>query len=153
MPHVNRRELIALVAGLAGWPPAADAQQADRIRRIAMLISAYTPADREGQARVAAFIERLQRLGWTDGRNVQINTRAGLRPTPTSCASMLSNWLRSHPTSIAGGGTAIIASLLQATRTVPIVFAVAVDPVGAGFVSSLARPGGNATGFTVFELA
>ena len=100
-------------------------------------------------ARIAAFVQGLQQLGWTDGRNVRIDI-AGEQAMPTACADTQPNWSRSHRTSSWPGASAV-GPLQQATRTVPIVFANVTDPVGAGFVDSLARPGGNATGFTVFE--
>src|SRR5262249_3525872 len=131
-------------------PIAVQAQQAERVRRVGVLM-ALAADDPDAQVRITAFLQGLQQLGWTDGRNVQIDTR---------WATTNSDELRRHAAELAalapdvvlaGSGTATIAPLLQATRTVPIVFAVAVDPVGAGFVTSLARPGGNATGFTTFE--
>jgi putative ABC transport system substrate-binding protein len=128
----------------------ARAQQDERVRRIGVLVA--SPADdAEWQARVAAFKEGLAQLGWTEGRNVRIDTR---------WATTNADDLRKHAAELAAStpdvlvgasGTTTVAALLQATRTVPIVFAIVVDPVGAGFVASLARPGGNATGFTMFE--
>jgi putative ABC transport system substrate-binding protein len=110
----------------------------------------YLPADdAEGQARLAAFTQALTQLGWSDGHNLRIDTRYAtaddIRRHAAELAALAPDVL------VAGTGTATVAPLLQATRTVPIVFAVVIDPVGAGFVDSLARPGGNATGFTVFE--
>jgi ABC-type uncharacterized transport system substrate-binding protein len=133
----------------AAWPLAARAQQGNRMRRIGVLLTLATD-DPEGQARIAAFLQGLQQLGWTDGRNVQIDTR---------WAGGNANDIRRHAVELAGlspevilaNGSAAVAPLLQATRAVPIVFVVVPDPVGAGFVESLARPGGNATGFTPFE--
>ena len=128
----------------------ARAQQSDRVRRIGVLLAA-TADDPDYQARIAAFQQGLQQLGWSDGHNVHIDTR---------WATTKADDIRRHAAELAalapdvilaGTGTATVAPLLQATRTVPIVFAVVIDPVGAGFVDSLARPGGNATGFTVFE--
>ena len=120
------------------------------MRRVGMLM-AYAADDPDAQVRIAAFLQALQQLGWTAGRNLQIDTRwattdtDSLRRQATELAALAPDVL------VAGSGTATIAPLLQATRTIPIVFAVAVDPVGAGFVASLARPGGNATGFAIFE--
>ncbi|MGA7184364.1 MAG: ABC transporter substrate-binding protein [Pseudolabrys sp.] len=120
------------------------------MRRIGVLLAA-TADDPDYQARIAAFQQGLQQLGWSDGHNVHIDTR---------WATTKADDIRRHAAELAalapdvilaGTGTATVAPLLQATRTVPIVFAVVIDPVGAGFVDSLARPGGNATGFTVFE--
>ena len=148
---MQRRNFIRLLGGAAVvWPLAARAQQSDRVRRIGVLLAA-TADDPDYQARIAAFQQGLQQLGWSDGRNVHIDTR---------WATTKADDIRRHAAELAalapdvilaGTGTATVAPLLQATRTVPIVFAVVIDPVGAGFVDSLARPGGNATGFTVFE--
>ncbi|MGA7531384.1 MAG: ABC transporter substrate-binding protein, partial [Pseudolabrys sp.] len=124
--------------------------QSDRVRRIGVLVAA-TADDGDYQARIAAFQQGLQQLGWSDGRNVHIDTRWAttkpddIRRHAAELAALAPDVI------LAGTGTATVAPLLQATRTVPIVFAVVIDPVGAGFVESLARPGGNATGFTVFE--
>ena len=148
---MQRRNFIRLLGGAAvAWPLAARAQQSDRVRRIGVLVAA-TADDGDYQARIAAFQQGLQQLGWNDGRNVQIDTRWAttkpddIRRHAAELAALAPDVL------VAGTGTATVAPLLQATRTVPIVFAVVIDPVGAGFVDSLARPGGNATGFTVFE--
>ena len=146
---MRRREFISLLGGAAiAWPMAARGQQPERMRRIGVLM--YLAADDvEGQARLAAFTEALKQLGWSDGRNLRIDTRWAtaddIRRHAAELAALAPDVL------VAGTGTATVAPLLQATRTVPIVFAVVIDPVGAGFVDSLARPGGNATGFTVFE--
>jgi putative ABC transport system substrate-binding protein len=126
------------------------AQQGERVRRIGVLM-ASTLDDPESQARIAAFQQSLQQLGWIDGRNVSIDTRWAttnpddIRMHAAELAALTPDVI------LAGTGTATVAPLLQATRTVPIVFALVIDPVGAGFVDSLARPGGNAIGFTVFE--
>ena len=148
---MQRRNFIRLLGGAAvAWPLAARAQQSDRVRRIGVLVAA-TADDGDYQARIAAFQQGLQQLGWSDGRNVQIDTRWAttkpddIRRHAAELAALAPDVI------LAGTGTATVAPLLQATRTVPIVFAVVIDPVGAGFVDSLARPGGNATGFTVFE--
>ena len=148
---MRRRDFIRGLGGAAAtWPLAVRAQQDERVRRIGVLVA--SPADdAESQARVAAFKEGLAQLGWTEGRNVRIDTR---------WATTNADDLRKHAAELAAStpdvlvgasGTTTVAALLQATRTVPIVFAIVVDPVGAGFVASLARPGGNATGFTMFE--
>jgi len=147
---IRRRELITLLGGAAAWPLAARGQQAERMRRIGVLM-ALAADDPDAQMRIGAFLQALPQLGWTVGRNVQIDMRwattetDSLRKHAAELAALAPDVL------VAGSGTATIAPLLQATRTVPIVFTVAVDPVGAGFVASLARPGGNATGFTTFE--
>src|SRR5262249_51183439 len=121
-----------------------------RMRRIGVLMAA-TADDREFQPRMGAFRQELARLGWTEGRNVRVETRwAGsnaddIRKHAVELAVLAPDAI------LAGSGTTTVAPLLQATRTVPIVFVVVIDPVGAGFVASLARPGGNATGFLMFE--
>ena len=144
-----RREFITLASGAAAsWPLAARAQQPDRIRRIGAF--AGIEEDAEGQARFAAFLQGLRQLGWTDGRNVRIDYRWGggnadnIRKQAAELAALA-------PDVILAAGAAVAGPLLQATRTVPIVFVIVPDPVGAGFVDSLARPGGNATGFITFE--
>jgi putative tryptophan/tyrosine transport system substrate-binding protein len=148
---MQRRDFIRLLSGAtAAWPLATRAQQSDRVQRIGVLMAA-TADDPDYQARIAAFQQGLQQLGWSDGRNVHIDTRWAttkpddIRRHAAELAALAPDVI------LAGTGTATVAPLLQATRTVPIVFAVVIDPVGAGFVDSLARPGGNATGFTVFE--
>src|SRR5436190_15665346 len=148
---MRRRDFIKGLGGAAAaWPFAVRAQQDERVRRIGVLVA--SPADdAESQARVAAFKEGLAQLGWTEGRNVRIDTR---------WATTNADDLRKHAAELAAStpdvlvgasGTTTVAPLLQATRTVPIVFVVVIDPVGAGFVANLARPGGNATGFLMFE--
>src|SRR6266849_3806083 len=148
---MRRREFITLLGGTAAtWPLAALAQQADRIRRIGVLIGSSAD-DPEFQARIAAFAQGLAQLGWADGRNVRIDTRWATT-NPDDIRRYAAELVALAPdVLVAGTGTATVAPLLQATRTVPIVFALVIDPVGAGFVDSLARPGGNATGFTFFE--
>jgi ABC-type uncharacterized transport system substrate-binding protein len=146
---VKRREFIAGLGAVAAWPVVARAQQPERMRRVGVLMPG-TADDAEYQARMAAFLQRLQQLGWTDGRNVQIDTRwaAGdanlIRKYVTELVALA-------PDVILAPGSTTVGPLLQATPTVPIVFATLLDPVGAGFVDSLARPGGNATGFIAFE--
>jgi putative tryptophan/tyrosine transport system substrate-binding protein len=147
---VRRREFIALIGGAAAaWPLAARAQQGERMRRIGVLMT-LAADDPEGQARLTAFVQGLQELGWTDGRNVRIDYRwaAGDAERARRYAAEL---VALAPDVILAHGGSIVPSLLQATRTVPIVFTQTPDPVGAGFVNSLARPGGNATGFITFE--
>jgi ABC-type uncharacterized transport system substrate-binding protein len=148
---MRRREFITILSGAAAvWSLPARAQQSDRVRRIGLLV-ASTADDPEWQSRIAAFQQGLQQLGWSDGRNVQIDTRWATTK-PDDVRRHAAELVALTPDVIfAGGGTATVAPLLQATRTVPIVFALVIDPVGAGFIDSLARPGGNATGFTIFE--
>jgi putative ABC transport system substrate-binding protein len=145
---MRRREFITLLGSTAAaWPLAARAQQGERMRRIGVLLPA-TSDDAEFQARIGAFLQGLALLGWTIGRNVRIDTRwAGIkaddiRRNAAELAALAPDVILVH---------GAVAALQQATRTVPIVFPVASDPVGAGLVDSLARPGGNATGFMNFE--
>jgi ABC-type uncharacterized transport system substrate-binding protein len=147
---VNRREFIlALGGGAAASPLAAHAQQPDRMRRIGVLMSTAAD-DPEGQARIAAFLQGLQQLGWTVGRNVRIEYRWS-GGAPERARIYATELAALAPDVIVTGGASYVAALQQATRTVPIVFATATDPVGGGLVASLARPGGNVTGFTTFE--
>jgi putative ABC transport system substrate-binding protein len=145
---MKRRQFITLLAGAAAvWPVAARAQQGERMRRVGVLMN--TSPDEDQQASVAAFLEVLQRLGW-DGRNMHVDLRwaGGTTPEIRRHAAELSALA---PDVILATGTAAMGPLLQATRTVPIVFNNVADPIGAGFVDTLARPGGNATGFVQFE--
>jgi ABC-type uncharacterized transport system substrate-binding protein len=148
---MKRREFIVLLGGAAATLPlAARAQQPNGVRRIGVLMGGTGTDNPEGQARLATFLQVLQQLGWTDGRNVRIDIRwaAGDADSIRKYAAEL---VALAPDVILTSGTAPVAPLLQASRTVPIVFTNATDPVGAGFVDSLARPGGNATGFIQFE--
>jgi putative ABC transport system substrate-binding protein len=148
--YIARRKFITGLGGAAvAWPLAARAQQADRMRRVGVLWN-LAADDPEGQARLAVFLQGLQELGWTDGRNVRIDYRwaaADADRYRTYAAELVAL----APDVILASASASVAALLQTTRTVPIVFANVIDPVGAGFVARLARPGGNATGFTLFE--
>jgi ABC-type uncharacterized transport system substrate-binding protein len=145
---VKRREFITLLGGAAAWPLAARAQQGERLRRIGVLTN--IPADDpEGQARHAAFTQALGELGWSEGRNLRIDARwANAGDIQRHAADLVA---AAPDVLVAATGTATVAPLLQATRTIPIVFAIVIDPVGSGFVASLAQPGGNATGFTTYE--
>jgi ABC-type uncharacterized transport system substrate-binding protein len=145
---MNRRQVTTLLGGVAAWPLVARAQQGESVRRIGVLM--YLPADdAEGQARIAAFTQALNQLGWSDGRNLRIDTRWATADDIRSHAAELV--ALAPDVLVAGTGTATVAPLLQATRTLPIVFVSVIDPVGSGFVASLAQPGGNATGFTIYE--
>ena len=148
--RMRRREFITLVGGAAvSWPLAARAQQPERMRRIGVLVN-FSEDDLEAQAQHLAFLQGLQQLGWTDGRNVRIDTRwtAG---DPARARKYAAELVALEPDVVLAEGTTVLGLLLQATRRVPIVFVQVTDPVGGGFVASLARPGGNATGFTQFE--
>jgi ABC-type uncharacterized transport system substrate-binding protein len=147
---VRRRDFIKVIAGLApAWPLSARAQQPERVRRIGVLLPA-TADNADFQAWVGAFLQALALLGWTIGRNVRIDTRwtganaAEIRRQAAELAALAPDVILAH-------GASTVGPLLQATRTVPIVFPVVSDPVAAGFVDSLARPGGNATGFMTVE--
>jgi putative ABC transport system substrate-binding protein len=144
---MRRREFVAGLAGAAAWPVAAHAQQPLRKARIGVLAS-LAEDDPEGRARIGAFLQGMQQLGWT-GSNLQIETRWGgdaerIRRHAAELGDIA-------PDAILASGGAVVGPLLQVTRTIPIVFTITPDPVGAGFADSLARPGGNATGFTSFE--
>ncbi|SRR6266446_4702589 len=145
---MKRRGFIALLGGAAAGSLAARAQQPDRVRRIGMLAAGVD--DSTGQALIAAFLQRLQQLNWTDGGNLQIDYRKGLGDAANTRV-YAAELVALAPDVILVFGTAAMAPMLQTTRTIPIVFANVADPVGAGFVDSLARPGGNATGFMQFE--
>ena len=146
---MRRRDFITIVCGAAVWPLAARAQQPERVRRIGILLNAAAD-DAEFQAWVGAFLQALALLGWTIGRNVRIDTRwatanaVEIRRHAAELAALAPDVILAH-------GASTVGPLLQATRTVPIVSPVFGDPVGAGFVDSLARPGGNVTGFTSSE--
>jgi len=147
---MQRREFITLLGGtVATWPITVRAQQPEQMRRIGVLLPG-TAEDAEYQARMAAFLQGLQQLGWSDGRNVRIDIRyaAGDANLVRKYAVEL---VALTPDVILAPGSTSLGPLLQTTRTVPIVFTTILDPVGAGFVDSLARPGGNATGFIAFE--
>jgi putative ABC transport system substrate-binding protein len=146
---MQRREFITLLGGAAAWPFPVRAQQADSTRRIGVLVS-FSRDNPDGQARLAAFAKGLQELGWTDGRNIRIEYRwsGGDAERTRKYAAEL---VALAPGVILAGNTSTVGALQQASRTVPIVFAGVVDPVAAGFVDSLARPGGNTTGFINFE--
>src|SRR5450631_3946672 len=147
--QLGRREFITLLGGAAAWPLRARAQQPDRMRRIGVLTPGAAD-EPENKARIAAFLLGLRELGWTDGRNVQIVYRwsGGNAADTRKYASELAAL---GPDVILASGSAGAGPMLQATRTVPIVFAIVPDPVGSGFVKGLSRPGGNATGFMMFE--
>jgi putative ABC transport system substrate-binding protein len=144
---MRRRDFITLVGGSAvAWPLVLRAQQSGQMRRIGVLIP--LPKDNpEAQARITAFLQALQKLGWTEGRNLQIEYRWGIDDLQKSATELVA----SSPDVIFTNSTQAVAALQQATRSVPIVFANVGDPVSGGFVDSLAKPGGNITGFTNFD--
>jgi ABC-type uncharacterized transport system substrate-binding protein len=146
---LRRREFITLLGGAAAWPLVARAQQRERVRRIGLLLPAAAD-DPEYQARVGAFLQGLQQSGWSLGQNVRIDTRwagADADDTRRNAAELVA----AAPDVILVNGGFQLGTLQRATRTVPIVFVNVSDPVGAGFVETLAQPGGNATGFAAFE--
>jgi putative tryptophan/tyrosine transport system substrate-binding protein len=150
MSDMRRRKFITLLGGAAAaWPLAARAQQGERVRRMGVLMG-MTADDPESQVRLAAFAQGLQQLGWTVGQNIQIDYRWGggnaemMRKNATELIALAPDIILAHSSSA-------VTPLLQATRTIPIVFTTVADPVGAGYVDSLARPGGNVTGFSNFE--
>jgi putative ABC transport system substrate-binding protein len=149
---MRRREFITLFGGTAvTWSLAARAQQGDRLRHVAILMT-LAEDDLEGQRRVNAFVQGLQEFGWSRDRNITYETRWGAGDMDRS-RTIAAEMAALAPDVILAPGSVTVGPLLQATRTVPIVFVHVPDPVGAGFVESLARPGGNATGFTQFEFS
>jgi putative ABC transport system substrate-binding protein len=148
---MRRREFITLLGGaVTAWPLAVQAQQDERIRRIGVLTSGAAADDPDGQIRSGAFLQELQHLGWTDGRNIRFDYRWGAGDAE-NIRKYAAELVALAPDVILASGTATVGPLLHATRSVPIVFAQVTDPVGAGFIDSLAHPGGNATGFLLFE--
>jgi putative ABC transport system substrate-binding protein len=149
LPQSTRRTFISVLGGAAAWPLAARAQQGGRMRRVGALMN-LAADDPQSRNRSAAFQEGLQQLGWTDGRNVQIDYRwaAGNAERFRQYAEEL---VALEPDVILASASPAVVALQRATKTIPIVFVIVIDPVGAGFIASLARPGGNTTGFTLFE--
>jgi len=147
---MRRREFITLLGGASVWPLVAHAQQRERMRRIGFLWSAFAADDPEGQARGSAFVQGLQESGWSVGRNLRIDNRWGLNQTD-QLRRGAEELVMLAPDVLFGAGTAAAGALQQATRALPIVFANVLDPVGAGYVDSLAHPGGNTTGFMTIE--
>jgi ABC-type uncharacterized transport system substrate-binding protein len=148
---MTRREFITLFgSAAAAWPLAARAQQGGRMRRIGVLTNLPSD-DAEAQLRNAAFLQGLQELGWTVGRNLHIDFRWGTGGDAGRLREYAAELVALAPEVILAVGVTVVVQLQQATRTVPMVFVQVSDPVGAGFVANLARPGGNVTGFTLFE--
>ena len=146
---MRRREFISFLGGAAAWPIGAHAQQAQRMRRIGVLMP-LAADDPEAQMRLAAFAQGLERLDWNIGRNIRIETRWTVGD-PERIRRGVAELLALEPDVILATGSTTVGPLRRATRTVPIVFVTVPDPVGAGFVANLTRPGGNVTGFTAFE--
>jgi putative tryptophan/tyrosine transport system substrate-binding protein len=147
---MNRRDLIALLGSTAVvWPVGAGAQQPERMRRIGALMG-IAPDDPEGHARIAAFVEKLHELGWSEGRNLRIEVRWGVADAER-IRQNAAELVALAPDIILANTSLAVLALRNASRTLPIVFVTVIDPVGQGFVDSLARPGGNTTGFTLSE--
>jgi putative ABC transport system substrate-binding protein len=147
---MRRRDFIRAIAGLSvAWPLVTEAQQSQKMRHLSVLMSTAAD-DQESMARYTAFLQGLQELGWTDGRNVRIDVRWGAGDAERM-RKYAAELVALAPDVIMASGSISLGSLIKATRTVPIVFALIADPVGAGFVKSLSRPGGNVTGFMAFE--
>jgi putative ABC transport system substrate-binding protein len=147
--QLKRRDFITLIGGAAAWPVAASAQQDNRVRLIGILVP-LVEHDAFARAQVGAFIAALRQAGWSEGRNFRLETRwAG--PTPTDIRHHAAELIALQPDVVLAYGSSTVGPLLQITRTVPIVFPVMGDPVAAGYVESLARPGGNVTGFMMYE--
>ena len=147
--RLKRREFITLLGGTAAWPLGVRAQHDGPVARVGVLMS-YPESDPEAQAWVAAFREGLQKLGWTEGRNIRIETRWGALDAEAVQRSA-KELVALQPNLILSPTTPTTAALLQQTRTIPIIFAIVADPIGSGFVASFPRPGGNVTGFTNIE--
>jgi putative ABC transport system substrate-binding protein len=148
---MQRRAFVTLIGGAAfAWPLAARAQQPERVRRISVLM-AHAETDPEYQDYLAAFREELHKLGWTEGRNIQIDTRWGALDDAKLRQQSANELIALQPDLIITQNTPPTATMLKQTRTIPVIFVIVADPVGSGFVSNLARPGGNATGFMIME--
>jgi putative ABC transport system substrate-binding protein len=147
---VNRRDFISLFGGAAAWPIVARAQQGERMRRIGVLMSAQED-DPEGKAQLSGFTRELAALGWTNGRNLQMEIRWGGGSDVNRAQSFAKELVALQPDVILAQGTPVTAAFHRETRTIPIVFVVVTDPVGDGFVAGLPRPGGNITGFLTSE--
>ncbi len=148
---LRRREVITLLGtAAASWPFAARGQQPDRVQRIGVLMG-YAESDSQAQANIAAFRDGLEKLGWTEGRNTRIDTRWATPADAESMQRFAKELVALQPDLILSHITPTTVALLQQTRTIPIIFALVVDPVGSGFVASFPRPGGNVTGFVTME--
>jgi putative ABC transport system substrate-binding protein len=147
---MQRRQFIALIGSAATWPLAARAQQDQRVRRIGVL-SALAEDDPESLARRPAFEQALKVLNWTNGNNLRIDYRWAAGGMPSDTRKLAAEIIALEPDVILASGTSVVEPVMQTTRTIPIVFVQVIDPVGSGFIKSLARPGGNVTGFTQFE--
>jgi putative ABC transport system substrate-binding protein len=149
---VKRRDFITLLGGAAAWPLAARAQQTDRVRRVGVLFGGFSETDPEPRARVETFRRHLRELGWTDGRDIHIDLRIGAGDA-SRVATYAKELIGMTPDVLAANSGLAVEAFARQTRTIPIVFANVFDPVNSGLVASLARPGGNITGFSNFEPA
>src|ERR1700757_4812061 len=147
---MQRRELLAVFGGMAAWPIMARAQQSERMRRIGVLM-AHADTDPEYRDYLAAFWEELHKLGWTEGRNIQVDTRWGALDDPEVRLRSANELIALQPDLIISQNTPPTETLLQQTHAIPVIFVIVADPVGSGFVKNLARPDGNATGFMIME--
>jgi putative ABC transport system substrate-binding protein len=149
---MKRREFITLLGGaMLAWPLAARAQQAERMRKLGMLITSFAQSDREGQARIAAFLDTLRKLGWVDGRNLAISYRFVAGEAADRRRTAAKELVGPAPDAIMVIANSGVIELQRLTKTIPIVFVQVGDPVGSGFVASLAHPGGNITGFSSIQ--
>ena len=148
--HIRRRDFMVALGGAAAWPLVTRAQQPDRVRRIGVLMG-YAESDSDAQAWYAAFREGLRRLGWTAGRNIQIDTRWATPDDVELMRRFAQELVAQQPDLILSSTTPTTSALLQQTHTIPIVFAIVADPIGSGFVANFARPSGNVTGFIFTE--
>ena len=148
---MRRREFIRLFSStVVAWPLSARAQQADRMRKIGVLMG-WPESDPEAQSERAAFVQELQKLGWADGRNLRIDTRWAAPADPESMHRLAKELVALQPDLLLSQSTPATTALLQETHTIPVIFGIVADPIGSGFVASFNRPGGNATGFAVAE--
>jgi putative ABC transport system substrate-binding protein len=147
---MRRRKFIAFVCGAIAWPLATRGQQPDRVRRVGVLISGLAEDDPETRARITTFEQELSKSGWITGQNIRLDYRYG-RGDPKRIRDSVADLVATPPDVILAGSSVALIALQQATRTVPIVFVQVVDPVGSGFVTSLAKPGGNITGFANYD--
>lgn len=150
---MRRRDVIRLLGGLAGWPFAASAQRSTSVRRVGVLLAAYTENDRAGQVRLETFRKALGDLGWDEKRNIRFDYRWGAGNTGQQVSALAAELVQSAPDVIVASGDLALAELHRLKSTIPIVFTQVSEPVDSGFVASLARPGGNITGFQNFEPA
>src|SRR5262249_26672702 len=148
---MKRRDFITLLGGAAAWPLAARAQQAGAMARIGLL-TVFAESDPEGQALIRDLMQGLQELGWTNGRNVQVDFRFG-GADAARISTLATELIELRPDVVLASGALAATALRQQTLSIPIVFVQVVDPVSAGFVTNLARPEGNITGFTNFEFS